>query len=123
MDERLLNGGVVEVEEKINVHLSVTREESKKIQEAAEKAGLSKAQYIRSKALEEDIYEAPTRELMSAFFLVRELEKGILASGNERLIEKIGKVREALLKAYYMSIGESNDNEIEEAGLNYKYLN
>ena len=123
MDERLLNGGVVEVEKKINVHLSVTREESKKIQEAAEKAGLSKAQYIRSKALEEDIYEAPTRELMSAFFLVRELEKGILASGNESLIEKIGKVREALLKAYYMSIGESNDNEIEEAGLNYKYLN
>lgn len=123
MDERLLNGGVVEVEKKINVHLSVTREESKKIQEAAEKAGLSKAQYIRSKALEEDIYEAPTRELMSAFFLVRELERGILASGNESLIEKIGKVREALLKAYYMSIGESNDNEIEEAGLNYKYLN
>ena len=123
MDERLLNGGVVEVEKKINVHLSVTREESKKIQEAAEKAGLSKAQYVRSKALEEDIYEAPTRELMSAFFLVRELEKGILASGNESLIEKIGKVREALLKAYYMSIGESNDNEIEEAGLNYKYLN
>ena len=123
MDERLLNGGVVEVEKKINVHLSVTREESKKIQEAAEKAGLSKAQYIRSKALEEDIYEAPTKELMSAFFLVRDLEKGILASGNESLIEKIGKVRAALLKAYYMSIGESNDNEIEEMGLNYKYLN
>lgn len=123
MGEGLLNGGVVEVEKKINVHLSVTREESKRIQEAAEKAGLSKAQYIRSKALEEDIYEAPTRELMSAFFLVRELEKGILASGNESLIEKIGKVRAALLKAYYMSIGESNDNEIEKAGLNYKYLN
>lgn len=123
MGEGLLNGGVVEVEKIINVHLSVTREESKRIQEAAEKAGLSKEQYIRSKALEEDIYEAPTRELMSAFFLVRELEKGILASGNESLIEKVGKVRAALLKAYYMSIGESNDNEIEEAGLNYKYLN
>ena len=123
MDERLLNGGVVEVEKKINVHLSVTREESKKIQEAAEKAGLTKAKYVRSKALEEDIYEAPTKELMSAFFLVRDLEKGILASGNESLIEKIGKVRAALLKAYYMSIGESNDNEIEEMGLNYKYLN
>lgn len=68
------------------------------------------------------IYEAPTKELMSAFFLVRDLEKGILASGNESLIEKIGKVREALLKAYYMSIGESNDNEIDEMGLNYKYL-
>lgn len=55
MDEKLLNGGVVEVEKKINVHLSVTREESKKIQEAAEKAGLTKAKYVRSKALEEDI--------------------------------------------------------------------
>ncbi|MBQ6148039.1 MAG: hypothetical protein IJI83_00635 [Oscillospiraceae bacterium] len=107
-----------------DIHIRVTEKEKQQILQKAEKAKMSVSQYVMSCMRGEEYYPAPTEELRRIFIGMRRLEKRVLDMGDRSLLEEVREVKELVLATYYAAMEQGKDTvkEMEETGLDYKYV-